>query len=333
MRTVIGLFDDNAEAKKAYQALQSAGFSKSDLDILTADNRNDESKLATIRQYLPENDARIYMEGVRQGGALVTARAENNKLQRAAEIMSNYNMVNIQDRARTLRANNKDLPEMTKAGGNNGNVMEVVEENLDVGKETVERGRMRVYTVVSEQPVTENVTLREEHMTVQRRPVDRTVPADSNLFQEKSVEVVERAEVPHVDKVAHVVEEVVVGKDVNERVETVHDTVRRQDVKVEQVGGNGNGNTVTRRDFASYDKDFRNYYTSNWANSGMTYDQYNPSLRYGYDLASNDTYRGKRWSDIETNARRDWEAKNPNTPWEKVKNAVQYSWEKVSGQR
>ena len=31
----------------------------------------------------------------------------------------------------------------------------------------------------------------------------------------------------------------------------------------------------------------------------MTYDQYAPGLRYGYDLANNDTYRNKRWSDIE----------------------------------
>ena len=86
--------------------------------------------------------------------------------------------------------------------GNNSNVLDVIEEDLEIGKETVERGRMRVYSVVTEQPVEENVSLREETIRVQRRPVDRTVPADPTLFQEKSIEVVERAEVPHVDKVA-----------------------------------------------------------------------------------------------------------------------------------
>lgn len=136
---------------------------------------------------------------------------------------------------------------------------------------------------------------------------------------------------------ARVVEEVVVGKDVNERVETVHDTVRRQDVKVEPVGTTTSGMTGAAgsgiRDFTSYDKDFRSYYTSNWANSGMTYEQYAPSLRYGYDLANNDTYRNKRWSDIEPYARRDWEARNPGTAWDKIKAAVQHSWESVTGQR
>lgn len=332
MRTVIGLFDDRTEAMNAYSALQSEGFSQSDLDILTKDDRDDEPKLAKIRQYVPEPDSSIYLEGVRMGGTILTAKVDDRQLERAAQIMSGYNMVNIQDRARDLRTTNSDLPEMTTTG-KNSNVLEVIEEDLEIGKETVETGRMRVYSTVSEQPVEENVSLREETIRVQRRPVDRTVPADPSLFQEKSVEVVERAEVPTVDKVARVVEEVVVGKDVNERVETVHDTVRRQDVQVEQVGTGSVTSGSGRRDFSSYDNDFRSYYTSNWANSGMTYEQYSPGLRYGYDLANNDTYRNKRWSDIEANARRDWETRNPGTAWDKVKAAVQHSWEKVSGQR
>jgi uncharacterized protein (TIGR02271 family) len=254
---------------------------------------------------------------------------------RVAEIMSGYNMVNVQERSATWRAGNANLPEMTTTGSNS-NVLEVIEEDLEVGKETVEKGRMRVYSVVTEQPVEENVTLREETIRVQRRPVDRTVPADPTLFQEKSVEVVERGEVAHVDKTARVVEEVVVGKDVQERVETVRDTVRRQDVEVEEVGsvsGVTSGVTTGRRDFSAYENDFRTYYTSNWANSGMTYEQYAPGFRYGYDLANNDTYRNRRWSDIEMDARRDWENRYPNTAWDKVKNAVQHSWEKVTGQR
>jgi uncharacterized protein (TIGR02271 family) len=345
MRTVIGLFDDRTEAMNAYSALQADGFSQADLDILTNDDRDDEPKLAKIRQYVPEPDASIYLEGVRIGGTILTAKADANRLQRAAEIMSGYNMVNIQDRARDWRATNADMPEMTTTA-NNSNVLEVIEEDLEIGKETVERGRMRVYSVVTEQPIEENVALREESIRVQRRPVDRTIPADPTLFQEKSVEVVERAEVPVVDKVARVVEEVVVGKDVTERVETVHDTVRRQDVQVEEVsgqmasgvtsgvtGGMASGMTGTRRDYSTYENDFRSYYTTNWANSGMTYDQYAPGFRYGYDLAYNDAYRGKRWSDIEMNARQDWERRNPGTTWDKVKMAVQHSWEKVTGER
>ena len=47
MKTVIGLFDDQAEAKRAYTALVQEGYAKADLDILTNDDKDDEPKLAT----------------------------------------------------------------------------------------------------------------------------------------------------------------------------------------------------------------------------------------------------------------------------------------------
>ena len=42
MKTVIGLFDDQAEAKRAYTALVQEGYAKADLDILTNDDKDDE---------------------------------------------------------------------------------------------------------------------------------------------------------------------------------------------------------------------------------------------------------------------------------------------------
>ena len=138
MRTVIGLFDQYNEALLAYQALQAAGFAKADLDILTRDDASDEPKLARIRQYVPEPDSTIYLEGVRQGSTLITARVEDGHLAHAAEIMSGYHMVNVNERSSNWRAANADLPELS-AAGSNSNVLEVIEENLEVGKETVER--------------------------------------------------------------------------------------------------------------------------------------------------------------------------------------------------
>ena len=121
---------------------------------------------------------------MRQVGTLIIARVQSDQLSHAAEIMSGYNMVNVNERSTNWRAANADLPEMS-ATVSNSNVLEVIEENLEVGKETVESGRMRVYSVVSEQQVEESVSLREESVRVQRRPVDRTVPADATMFQEK----------------------------------------------------------------------------------------------------------------------------------------------------
>ena len=112
----------------------------------------------------------------------------------------------------------------------------VVEEDISVGKREVEGGGVRVQQRVEETPVREQVNLREEQVRVERRPVDQPVDATSasDAFQEGSFEVRERREEAVVDKQARVVEEVVVGKEVRDRTETVEDTVRRTDVDVQE---------------------------------------------------------------------------------------------------
>jgi uncharacterized protein (TIGR02271 family) len=112
----------------------------------------------------------------------------------------------------------------------------IVEEELRVGKREVERGGARVRSYVREVPVHEQVTLREEHVNVERRPVDQAVSsADAaGLMQDRSIEMRETAEEAVVQKVAQVREEVVVSKTVEERVEQIDDTVRRTEVEVDE---------------------------------------------------------------------------------------------------
>jgi len=109
-----------------------------------------------------------------------------------------------------------------------------VEEEVQVGKRAVERD-VRVHTTVTEKPVEEQVHLREEHVTVERRPADRPASgADQAVFKEGVIEITETVEEPVVAKQARVVEEVVIHKEATDHVETIRDTVRRTDVEVEQ---------------------------------------------------------------------------------------------------
>ena len=125
----------------------------------------------------------------------------------------------------------------------------VVEENLHLGKREVERGGARIRSRIVERPVEENIRLREEHVTVNRRPVNREVTGDDmSRFQPGEMEITEHAEVPIIGKEARVVEEVEVGKNVTEREETVHDTVRGTQVDVEEMNKTaGNTDTKARR--------------------------------------------------------------------------------------
>jgi uncharacterized protein (TIGR02271 family) len=110
----------------------------------------------------------------------------------------------------------------------------VVREDLAVGKREVESGGVRVYSRATETPVSAPVSLREEHASIERRPVDRAATPED--LKEASVEVRETAEQPVIAKTAHVVEEVVVGKEAKERTENVNETLRGTEVHVEREG-------------------------------------------------------------------------------------------------
>lgn len=112
----------------------------------------------------------------------------------------------------------------------------VVSEELEVGKREVERGGVRVQKRVSEIPVQEDVTLREEHVNVDRRPADYTFHgSDADAFQESVVEIREAYEELILNKKSRVIEEVVINKDVDERTETVRETLRKTEVDIEPL--------------------------------------------------------------------------------------------------
>jgi uncharacterized protein (TIGR02271 family) len=111
----------------------------------------------------------------------------------------------------------------------------VVKEELEVGTRQLRTGDVRVYTRASETPVSGSVNLREEHASIERRPVDR--PATAADLKEGFVEIRETAEQPVVAKTARVVEEVVVGKEGSNRTETVNNTVGGTEAEVDRARG------------------------------------------------------------------------------------------------
>jgi uncharacterized protein (TIGR02271 family) len=115
--------------------------------------------------------------------------------------------------------------------------LQLAEEQLVVGKRLINRGTTRVRRYVVETPVEEQVSLHEERVTLDRRPVTGTMAPDAGSFTDRTIEMAETREEAVVSKTAHVTEEVRLRKDAVDRVETVRDTLRREEVDVEQVPG------------------------------------------------------------------------------------------------
>jgi len=213
-----------------------------------------------------EDDANVYAEGIRRGGSVLSATVDSqDQAKQVANIMAKYNVVDIKRRGQEYRQSgwsrfDVDAPAYaasTSAGATkmsatttsarstaideSGEIrVPIVEEELRIGKRAVEGGGVRISQSVEETPVNEQVTLRDETVRVERKPVDRelsTAEVDAAFRDGDVIEVREHAEEAVVDKQARVVEEVVIRKDAKERTETVQDTVRRTDVNVEEVGG------------------------------------------------------------------------------------------------
>ena len=243
-KTVVGLFEQMSDAQGALRDLEGAGLPRNAITFVQQAEPDLNNRLASIG--IPEQDAGIYADGVRQGdGLIVTQGVSDDDAEQVAAIMDRYNVVDISRRKQPFQRMSMQRSAATTATAANTNLYQgdeialpIIEEELRVGKRQVERGGVRIRTRIEERPVEEQVTLREEHVDVQRRPVNRAVTeADLTQLQSGTIEVTESAEQAVVSKEARVVEEVVVQKQAEEHVETVRDTVRRTDVDVEQVPG------------------------------------------------------------------------------------------------
>jgi uncharacterized protein (TIGR02271 family) len=359
-KTLVGLYDTFADAEHVVQDLVNNDFSRSDISLVAHDASDRQADYSYAQEELlaedgpcvdwltdlgvPENEARSYAEGLSRRGALVVVNASDDWADRGMEIMQRLSTAHINDRTAQMRQESRArATPYTAAPATAANVrreqerpgvhrtdkeettIPVVEEEISVGKRQVEHGKARIHTHVEERPVEESVRLREEKVIVERHPVNRPATEADLQATEETIEITETVEEPVVSKRPRVVEEVAVRKEVHERTETVRDTVRRKDVDVEPVGAS---QAKDARDFAPYAADFRRHHTTMFASSGLEYADYEPAYRYGYDLGTNERYRGRDWATLEADARRDWETRQPGT-WERFKDAIRYGWDKV----
>jgi uncharacterized protein (TIGR02271 family) len=136
-----------------------------------------------------------------------------------------------QGRSVTRSAN---APRSVQQSSHEEEVIPLAEETLIVGKQTVNTGTTRVRRYIVEKPVEKQVTLFDEKVVVERRrPV--TDAASGETLTELTVEMIETSEVPVVAKGVQLREEVVVRRERTKRVETIRDTLRRDEVEVSKA--------------------------------------------------------------------------------------------------
>jgi len=334
--TIVGVFDHYGTAEQAARKLEETRIPREAIQI----NPEMEAAGGGITGFFrrlfgadtPEESlnqlTRQYADVIDHGGALVCVTAAEPDVDRAVDVLNQFGPIDMEARAEGQRiTRTEEAPSQTEGRpSQEEQAIPIIEEELQVGKRVIRRGGVRIYEQTVEQPVEEEVTLREEHVEVERRPVDRPVtPEDERNLREQSFEVTETAEEPVVSKKRRVKEEVVVSKETTERKEKIRDTVKRSEVGVESIGQPGQA--------ANYSDDFRRDFDANYAASGMGYERIRPAYEYGYSMARDPRYQGKSWQEVESELKTDYLRRSPDSTWDRVKGAVRYGWEKVTGQR
>ncbi|MEW6760003.1 MAG: hypothetical protein AB1437_04200 [Pseudomonadota bacterium] len=77
---------------------------------------------------------------------------------------------------------------------------------------------------------------------------------------------------------------------------------------------------------------YRSHFSSTYGSSGAAYDDYKPAYSYGSESARSDKYRGRKWDEVETDLRSDWDTRYGSTgsTWEKMKAAVRRGWDRMT---
>lgn len=240
-QTLVGLYPTRTVADEVRTRLQAEGVTQSDISI-GADGAElvDQEATETAKPEsgfwawlfgsgASDEERERYAGHIRSGAIAVSVRTRSDaERERAIDVMEQFDPIDIEGDDGHSVALQTPAPSAERE-----QVIPLAKEELAIGKRQVER-RYRVRTHVVERPVEAQVHLRDERVTIERRPAVATAAPLEAGFAESDVEVIERHEEPVVAKTTRAGEEVVVHTEAQDRVETVRDTLRETKVDVEQ---------------------------------------------------------------------------------------------------
>ncbi len=275
-----------------------------------------------VKTGVPEEEAHYYTEGVRRGGTLVVVNTDDQTISQAEDILNSLHPVNIKEQAanwtnsgwkglndttqpytadevRKFRQNQRvqtgDTPQSTSWRGSSTNGG----SNGGYSASTNTDGTNTAQSIKAENIDSANHTANNPSLTVDNGNVSSNVR--TNTATSLKADNIEGA------------------------------NYTAYNPGIPPINTASADENAAHDGFDAYNADFRSNFTTNYNNSGYTYDQYAPVYRYGYDLANDPRYSDQNWDTVQVEAQRDWEARNPGNPWENFKAAVRYAWDKVRG--
>ena len=242
---VVAVYDTEANANAALKSLVSRGYLTDDITIIRNEGEAERAGLQEpgVWQRLfgrdsDQHEAAVLGRSLKEGSVIVSVRVPESDAPKVMSLLDSHKPVDVLDRAKAyglVGATTADPKKPVPAKLAGEEMLRLAEEQLNVGKRMLETGHTRVRRYMVEKPVEANITLHEEHAEVLRHAISDPGYVKDIDWSDKTIDVTETVEEAVVDKTARITEEVVIRKQGSDRTQTVHDTVRRQQVDVEQV--------------------------------------------------------------------------------------------------
>lgn len=202
----------------------------------------------------------------------------------------------------------------------------VREERLSVGKQQGEYGSVDIHKDVETERVDVPVTLRHEEVRVDRVDVpDRPIAVGDapDAFKEGTIRVPVRGEEAVARKEAVVTGEVVIDRDVKTENQTFSDTIRKEQVDVDE-------------NYNQYREGFRKHFEDR--KGGLTgtavdtrrFEDAEPNYRRGYAAARDQRYSGRTFDEAEHDLRREHRAGSSDQDWERLREEIREGFDRGS---
>jgi hypothetical protein len=302
---------------------------------------------ALVGAGIPEEDASFYAEGVRRGGTLVMVKSSDDMAQRAYDLMRSNGAVDVDERSGSWRssgwntfdpnagpytASGDNAWERSSKVGTTGGAVAGAATGAAIGSVAGPVGTAvgGVAGAVTGAGVGAGADIAGEKYEESEKGMARDTPSNYSTTTTGSTSTARSmGQTDYSSATGATSDTPMTGRAGQVDYDTTGSATAREYANDASTSAPGAG---IAESFDRYDNDFRTHYQTYGMDSGYTYEQYTPIYRYGYNLASDPSYRDRDWDAIEPEARQRWEERNPGT-WDRFKDSVRYAWDKVRGVR
>lgn len=233
---VAGVFSNETNAQQAMSDLQNAGFTND--QIRYSVHQGGSGILDSLQNLgFGQDEANYYNNEFLAGRTVVTVKSQDHREEAYDILMRNgaYDMNSAGNQTSDYAGATQTTP--TDANAMAGQKVQLREEQLQATKERVQAGEVNIRKNVVSEEQTINVPVNREEVYVERHSVNTPVPSDTPIGQEEEITRIPVSEEQvHVTKQPVVTEEINVGKRVVQENQSVTDTVRHEEARIENQG-------------------------------------------------------------------------------------------------